>query len=107
MNKKLIIFILLSALPFSSGMAQTDKGQLQAKHMGYYDDGRYTWYLYFNDNEYYARCYLGASTVTPPEWISDVTTITTSVKVDENTTKTYILPTVFVYKDKHQSHLHI
>lgn len=105
MNKKLIIFILLSALPFSSGMAQTDKGQLQANHMGYYDDGQYTWYLYFNDNEYYARCYLGASTVTPPEWISDVTTITTSVKVDENTTKTYILPTVFVYEDKPENAL--
>lgn len=99
--KRFYLWIMLMTLWGMSARlyAATDSGQLQATHMGYYDDGTYTWYLYINDNEYYAKCYLGASTVTAPEWVSSVTTIPYKVTLTDGNTKIYKIPTVLVFED--------
>lgn len=94
MRDCLLILLIVIFSSLGTRASETESGQLQATHMGYYDDGNFTWYLYFNDNEYYAKCYLGASTVTAPEWVSAVTTIQATVK-----SSTYALPTVFVFED--------
>lgn len=78
----------------------TDKVQLQANHIGSYNDGTFTWWIYLNDNEYYAKCYLGKSTVTVPEWASSVMTIPATVTLTDGTKKVYALPTVFVFQDR-------
>ena len=75
----LVLLLIAGLLGMSNVATATESGQLQATHMGYYNDGKFTWYLYFNDNEYYAKCYLGASTVTAPTWTTAVTTIQATV----------------------------
>lgn len=86
--------------------ADTDSGQLQATHMGYYDDGTFKWWMYYNEHEYYAKCYLGANTVTAPSWVSDVLTLTdknyttSNSTIGGSTTSTLIaLPIVYVFED--------
>ena len=86
--------------------AATDSGQLQATHMGHYDDGTFTWYMYYNEHEYYAKCYLGAKTVTAPSWVSDVLTLTdknyttsNSTSGSSTTTSLIALPIAYVFAD--------
>ena len=86
--------------------AATDNGQLQATHMGHYDDGTFTWYMYYNEHEYYAKCYLGAKTVTAPSWVSDVLTLTdknyttsNSTSGSSTTTSLIALPIAYVFAD--------
>lgn len=86
--------------------AATDNGQLQATHIGYYDDGTVTWWMYYNEHEYYAKCYLGANTVTAPSWVSDVLTLTdknyttSNSTIGGSTTSTLMaLPIVYVFED--------
>lgn len=86
--------------------AATDSGQLQATHIGYYDDGTVKWWMYYNEQEYYAKCYLGANTVTAPSWVSDVLTLTdknytmSNSTIGGSTTSTLMaLPIVYVFED--------
>lgn len=86
--------------------AATDSGQLQATHIGYYDDGTVKWWMYYNEHEYYAKCYLGANTVTAPSWVSDVLTLTdknyttSNSTIGGSTTSTLMaLPIVYVFED--------
>ena len=90
----LVLLLIAGLLGMSNVATAIESGQLQATHVGYYNDGNFTWQIYFNDNEYYAKCYLGASTVTAPTWTTAVTTIQATVN-GEN----YALPTVFVFED--------
>ena len=90
----LVLLLIAGLLGMSNVATATESGQLQATHVGYYNDGNFTWQIYFNNNEYYAKCYLGASTVTAPTWTTAVTTIQATVN-GEN----YALPTVFVFED--------
>lgn len=86
--------------------AATVSGKLQATHMGYYDDGTFKWYMYYNEHEYYAKCYLGANTVTAPSWVSDVLTLTDEKYTMTNTsasgsstTSLIALPIAYVFED--------
>lgn len=100
--KKIYSVLLLIAVLFGMGIrtyaADVTTSRLQATHMGYYNDGKFIWRMYFNDNQYYAKCYLGASVVKAPTWVSSIITIT-----DENTKdadgKLIALPISYVFED--------
>ena len=86
--------------------AATESNKLQATHMGYYDDKTFRWFMYYNEHEYYAKCYLGANTVTAPTWVSDVLTLTDEKYTTTNTsasgsstTSLIALPIAYVFKD--------
>ncbi len=106
--KRFYLWIMLMTLWGMSARlyAATDSGQLQATHIGYYDDGTVKWWMYYNEQEYYAKCYLGANTVTAPSWVSDVLTLTdknytmSNSTIGGSTTSTLMaLPIVYVFED--------
>lgn len=106
--KRFYLWIMLMTLWGMSARlyAATDSGQLQATHIGYYDDGTVKWWMYYNEHEYYAKCYLGANTVTAPSWVSDVLTLTdknyttSNSTIGGSTTSTLMaLPIVYVFED--------
>lgn len=86
--------------------AATESNKLQATHIGYYDDGTVKWWMYYNEHEYYAKCYLGANTVTAPTWVSDVLTLTDEKYTTTNTstsgsstTSLIAIPIAYLFED--------
>lgn len=106
--KRFYLWIMLMTLWGMSARlyAATDSGQLQATHIGYYDDGTVKWWMYYNEQEYYAKCYLGANTVTAPTWVSDVLTLTDEKYTTTNTstsgsstTSLIAIPIAYLFED--------
>lgn len=106
--KRFYLWIMLMTLWGMSGrlFAATESNKLQATHMGYYDDKTFRWFMYYNEHEYYAKCYLGANTVTAPTWVSDVLTLTDEKYTTTNTsasgsstTSLIALPIAYVFED--------
>lgn len=98
-----LFLVLLASAGFPASAATVEQGQLQANHVGYYvDANNFVWYIYLNDNDLYAKCYLGASTVTAPTWVTSIKTITdTQFKTTDATGNvTYTaLPVSYVFED--------
>ncbi len=83
--------------------SSTNDTKLMITHMGYFDTGIFRWYVYFNEAEYYAKCYLGSNAVEAPDWTSNVTLIPHTFTSSDNSElegKTYNLPTSFVFSDR-------
>ena len=106
--KRFYLWIMLMTLWGMSGRlyAATESNKLQATHIGYYDDGTVKWWMYYNEHEYYAKCYLGANTVTAPTWVSDVLTLTDEKYTTTNTstsgsstTSLIAIPIAYLFED--------
>lgn len=85
----------------------TNDTKLMITHMGYFDSGLFRWYVYFNEAEYYAKCYLGSDAVAAPDWTSNVTLIPHTFSSSDNAGldgKTYNLPTSFVFSNSPDHH---
>ncbi len=83
--------------------SSTNDTKLMITHMGYFDTGIFRWYVYFNEAEYYAKCYLGSNAAKAPDWTSNVTLIPHTFSSSDNSEldgKTYNLPTSFVFSDR-------